>query len=202
MEPPPRSPTPTPPPRHPYHRLHPHPLPPRPESLEGMVPPPLSISKRSRTHSPPNFNAVHVAVFDIPHYAPPSTAGSSPPPSPTWSRSSRSSRSCTSTPASSAPSSPTSRPRALTYSSSPSPSSSSSSSSSFSSPSPTPSHWRTPWAPAPRRALRRKTSPRLETLRSLRAKDSDACLQRIYDQQTSAYLLGNIFPRLDAVWED
>jgi hypothetical protein len=30
-------------------------------------------------------------------------------------------------------------------------------------------------------------------LRGLRAKESDACLQRVYDQRTSAYLNGSMF---------
>ncbi|KAF1963525.1 hypothetical protein CC80DRAFT_541457 [Byssothecium circinans] len=42
----------------------------------------------------------------------------------------------------------------------------------------------------PKRALRRKTSPRKETLRSLRIKESEACLQRVYDQRLDAYLNG------------
>ncbi|KAF1809036.1 hypothetical protein P152DRAFT_174261 [Eremomyces bilateralis CBS 781.70] len=37
-------------------------------------------------------------------------------------------------------------------------------------------------------ALRRKISPRGETLRALRAKESDDCLQRAYEKQTLAYL--------------
>ncbi|EDU41270.1 Mating-C domain containing protein [Pyrenophora tritici-repentis] len=40
----------------------------------------------------------------------------------------------------------------------------------------------------PRNKLRRKDSPRFETLRTLRAKESDACLERVYGQRTSAYL--------------
>jgi hypothetical protein len=51
-------------------------------------------------------------------------------------------------------------------------------------------------APRPTRPLRRKVSPTHETLRSLRAKESDACLQRVYDEQVSAYLSGALFPRL------
>lgn len=77
-----------------------------------------------------------------------------------------------STPATSPPSSPNSRPRSLTYSSPP----------------PT---WLAPLVapePMPRQSLRRKKSPRKETLRSIRAKESDACLQRVYDQRLSGYL--------------
>jgi hypothetical protein len=44
-------------------------------------------------------------------------------------------------------------------------------------------------------ALRRKPSPKRDTLRALRAKDSDASLQRIYESQTSAYLDGRLFGR-------
>ncbi|KAH7091119.1 hypothetical protein FB567DRAFT_265595 [Paraphoma chrysanthemicola] len=39
-----------------------------------------------------------------------------------------------------------------------------------------------------RPALRHKMTPRRETLRSLRAKESDACLQKMYDRQLSSYL--------------
>lgn len=56
-------------------------------------------------------------------------------------------------------------------------------------PSPTPE-------PQTRRPLRRKVSPTHETLRSLRAKESDACLQRVYDEQVSAYLSGALFSRV------
>ncbi|KAF2631751.1 hypothetical protein BU25DRAFT_195979 [Macroventuria anomochaeta] len=58
--------------------------------------------------------------------------------------------------------------------------------------------WYTPVStpePQPRRPLRRKVSPTHETLRSLRAKESDACLQRVYDEQVSAYISGALFPR-------
>lgn len=52
------------------------------------------------------------------------------------------------------------------------------------------------WGSVPRSPthfLRRKPSPKRESLRALRAKDSDACLQRIYEQQTLAYLEGTMF---------
>jgi hypothetical protein len=42
--------------------------------------------------------------------------------------------------------------------------------------------------PTPRPMLKRKKTPRRESLRSLRAKDSDASLQKMYDQRTSVYL--------------
>jgi hypothetical protein len=45
----------------------------------------------------------------------------------------------------------------------------------------------------PRRSLRRRKLPTDESLRSLRAKQSDACLQRMYDEQTLAYLNGTMF---------
>lgn len=83
-----------------------------------------------------------------------------------------------STPATSAPSSPSTRTRSLTYT--------------FPS-----SAWigvLTAPDPVPRHSLRRKRSPRKESLRSLRAKDSEACLQKVYDQRTSAYLEGSMFP--------
>ncbi|KAF2807736.1 uncharacterized protein BDZ99DRAFT_522354 [Mytilinidion resinicola] len=41
--------------------------------------------------------------------------------------------------------------------------------------------------------LRRKPSPKQLSLRALRAKESDACLQRIYERQTMAYLDGTVF---------
>jgi hypothetical protein len=50
----------------------------------------------------------------------------------------------------------------------------------------------------PRRSLRRRKPPTDESLRSLRAKQSDACLQRMYDEQTSAYLNGTMFTRARA----
>jgi hypothetical protein len=53
----------------------------------------------------------------------------------------------------------------------------------------------------PRHLLRRKKSPRKDTLRGLRAKESDACLQRIYDSRTSAYLDGFVFPGIKTVLE-
>lgn len=62
--------------------------------------------------------------------------------------------------------------------------------------------------PRPQRPLRRRVSPTHETLRSIRAKESDACLQRVYDEQVSAYLSGALFSRvqmksdLDALQED
>lgn len=62
--------------------------------------------------------------------------------------------------------------------------------------------------PRPRRPLRRRVSPTHETLRSIRAKESDACLQRAYDEQVSAYLSGALFSRvqvksdLDVLQED
>ncbi|KAJ4984695.1 hypothetical protein SVAN01_09809 [Stagonosporopsis vannaccii] len=47
----------------------------------------------------------------------------------------------------------------------------------------------------PRRPLRRRVSPTHDTLRNLRAKESDACLQRVCDEQVSAYLSGTLFSR-------
>lgn len=49
--------------------------------------------------------------------------------------------------------------------------------------------------PQPRRPLRRRVSPTHDTLRSLRAKESDACLQRVCDEQVDAYLSGTLFSR-------
>lgn len=93
---------------------------------------------------------------------------STPPASPSsgWDHSSQTS---------SPPNSPSSRPRSLSCISS---------TSSF-----------IEWGSSPMHALRRKPSPKRDTLRALRAKDSDASLQRIYENQTSAYLNGNLFGR-------
>jgi hypothetical protein len=58
--------------------------------------------------------------------------------------------------------------------------------------------WYTPIStpePQLRRPLRRKVSPTHDTLRNLRAKESDACLQKVYDEQVSAYLSGALFTR-------
>ncbi|USP75151.1 hypothetical protein yc1106_02425 [Curvularia clavata] len=55
-----------------------------------------------------------------------------------------------------------------------------------------PAYWTIATSPSPvyipRQKLRRKDSPRFDNLRTLRAKESDACLERIYDQRTSAYM--------------
>lgn len=62
--------------------------------------------------------------------------------------------------------------------------------------------------PPPRRSLRRRVSPTHDTLRNLRAKESDACLQKVCEEQVSAYLSGTLFSRertrtgLGAVEED
>jgi hypothetical protein len=58
--------------------------------------------------------------------------------------------------------------------------------------------WYTPISspePQPRRPLRRKVSPTNDTLRNLRAKQSDACLQRVCDEQVLAYLSDTLFPQ-------
>ena len=71
--------------------------------------------------------------------------------------------------------------------------------------------WYTPIStpePQPRQSLRRRVSPTHDTLRSIRAKESDACLQRMYDEQVSAYLSGALFlrdkmkPELELLEED
>ncbi|KAH6644059.1 hypothetical protein C7974DRAFT_13451 [Boeremia exigua] len=49
--------------------------------------------------------------------------------------------------------------------------------------------------PQPRRILRRRVSPTHDTLRGLRAKESDACLQKICDEQVAAYLSGSLWSR-------
>jgi hypothetical protein len=69
----------------------------------------------------------------------------------------------------------------------------------------TPSCWTGAPSPSPiyspRHLLRRKKSPRRDNLRNLRAKDSEACLQRVYDQRTSAYLDSFTFPQINTVLE-
>ncbi|KAL1636629.1 hypothetical protein SLS58_009754 [Diplodia intermedia] len=46
---------------------------------------------------------------------------------------------------------------------------------------------------APARTLRRKFSPRNESLREIRARDSEICLQRVYEREVMMYLDGSIF---------
>lgn len=100
-------------------------------------------------------------------------------------RSISSSISSTSTPLSSAPTSPHSQRRSLELT--------------CRSPS---TVWHTPISSPepqpPRRPLRRRFSPTHDTLRNLRAKESDACLQRICEEQVFAYLSGTLFPQEEA----
>ncbi|KAF1848587.1 uncharacterized protein K460DRAFT_415126 [Cucurbitaria berberidis CBS 394.84] len=119
--------------------------------------------------------ALHVSTMEIP--SPMSSDTRSSPASSICSSDASVSSSPPSTPSTSAPSSPASRTRSLTYSS-------------------PPSAWFIPPVapdPTPKQSLRRRRSPRQETLRSLRAKESDACLQRMCDQRVSAYLDGSMF---------
>ncbi|KAB2572453.1 uncharacterized protein LTHEOB_12660 [Lasiodiplodia theobromae] len=78
---------------------------------------------------------------------------------------------------------PLSPPRQRRGSTASSASISSSSSSSYSSSSP----------PTPGRMLRRQFSPRNESLREIRARDSEICLQRVYEREVMMYLDGSIF---------
>ncbi|KAF2106311.1 hypothetical protein BDV96DRAFT_336748 [Lophiotrema nucula] len=169
------SPTPPLPLRFPGRQINGHfdapPLPPLPESFSKLelVPPPL-FSKRTRRQ--PNAKPTNI---EIPPLPPP--VQSALPFSPASTRSTRSSNSRTfSSPASSAPSSPGSR-------------------TTFSHPSsPMPIYWaEIRFDPVPRHKLKRKLSPKNETLRALRAKDSEACLQKKYEEQTCAYLNGMLF---------
>jgi len=158
------SPTPPLPTRNPHHHVLP-PISPSPASVE-LIPPPL-FSKRTRLAP----DAIHVTVVEI---SSPVSSSNPIPPYPSSLRSSESWESEDSV--SSLPSSPMSLSRSFSYSSSPT------------------SSWATfTWTPSRPHTLRRKPSPRRETLRSLRAKESDACLQRIYDRQTIAYLDGKMF---------
>jgi len=43
------------------------------------------------------------------------------------------------------------------------------------------------------RSLRHTASPRRDSLRQLRIKESEACLQQVYERQTLAYLDGSMF---------
>lgn len=52
-----------------------------------------------------------------------------------------------------------------------------------------------PEPPSQRRTLRRRVSPTHDTLRNLRAIDSEICLQRAYEEQVLAYLNGALPPR-------
>lgn len=196
MEPFTASPTPELPERNPDHRFHPLPsLPPLPDSQDtvNLIPPPLFSTFIKRTPPPPPVR-IHATLMEDPYRTIAMfNADSSAPSSPTSTRSSRSrSPSQTSTPATSVPSSPTSQARSLSYA-----------------PSPVPSCWAAiSWVPEQKHSLRRKRSPKKDTLRGLRAKESDACLQRIYDQQTLSYLDGSVFSkakpgsRLGVVFED
>jgi len=163
-------------------------LPPIPDSPStvGLVPQPLfSRSRRRRTFIAPD--AIRVAVLEIPAHPYPNTQSTSPssssssPSSPGSSPKSASSRPEWS-PSSSPDSSPTSRPRSL--------SSYSATSSSFSTASAW-DCWAAPVTPA-MPTLRRKPSPKMATLRALRAKESDACLQRICGSGVDAYLEGRL----------
>ncbi|OCK79192.1 hypothetical protein K432DRAFT_383295 [Lepidopterella palustris CBS 459.81] len=161
------------------HHNSSHPLPPLPPLLPSALshttelsPPPL-FTRRIRRLPP---GAIRVTVLDISGpshpYSPSGSSTGSSPPSPAfkWGSTSPTFNSTASPTSTSPPSSPWS------------PSSPSSSSTS-------PSTWGRP----PPHFLRRKPSPKRESLRALRAKESEACLQRIYERQTRAYLDGTLF---------
>lgn len=136
-----------------------------PLPLIPSTPPPLRIAPRFQSNRwAYHPDAICVVVLDVNELLRPSTPVS---------------------PGASSPSSPSSLPRW----GSTSPTWSYASSTRSKSPS-------SAWGSAPRSPthfLRRKPSPKRESLRALRAKDSDACLQRIYEQQTLAYLEGTMF---------
>ncbi|XPS74320.1 hypothetical protein M3J09_006439 [Ascochyta lentis] len=184
--------------RAPTNYYYDKPLPPLPSygaySIETeFVPKPLFSRP---TVLPPTRAAYAVVEPSSPIYIPSiSSASISRTPSLRSSRRSiSSSNTSVSTPLSSAPSSPCSQRRSLTLT--------------CSSPSVV---WYTPIPspePQPKRPLRRKVSPTHDTLRGLRAKESDACLQRVCEEQVSAYLNGALFSRvrmrsdLDVLEED
>lgn len=159
-----------------------------------LVPEPLFSRP---TMLPPTRAAYAVVKPQSPIYIPSiSSASVSRTPSPRSSRRSISSSiSSMSTPLSSAPTSPYSQRRSLEL---PCKSPSTVWYTPISSPEPQP----------PRRPLRRRVSPTHDTLRNLRAKESDACLQRVCEEQVSAYLSGTLFPQeraqtgLEVVEED
>lgn len=72
----------------------------------------------------------------------------------------------------------------------------------YSFPPPDVCNWGNEWEPsqAPKPRLRRTKTPKKETLRDLRARGSDACLQRVYEQQLALYLNGALFSRTK--WKD
>ena len=157
-----------------------------PELTPSLIPAPL-FSKRKRLPS----RILHVTVHDLSALPSPTHSISNAPSSPSTSFHS-STFSANSSPSSSAPSSPSNRPRALTYSR----------------PEPDVAYWDSvmQWRPhvgrMPRRCLRRKPSPKEESLRSLRVKDSEACLQRVYDERLEAYLNGDVFHELGGLVEE
>jgi hypothetical protein len=168
--------TPTPPPlplrsSHRYSRFRPLSLVVDVPNASDLIPLPLFSGRSKRLPQLPP-TVISVVVFD-PTY--PSHSHSSPTrslPSPhftRWPSSASNTSSSSSISASSTRGSLSSLTRSLSYA-----------------PSPTPSIWGST-SPPP---LRRKASPKLETLRSLRAKESDACLQEIYQRQTLAYVQG------------
>ncbi|KAF2000559.1 hypothetical protein P154DRAFT_197725 [Amniculicola lignicola CBS 123094] len=185
----PSTPPPALPPRNPRHHARP-----TSECLldaADLVPPPLFA--RRRRHPLSSIPVPSLAIPDLP--AP--SHGAEYPSSPDSFKSARSSiSSIAASPTSTAPSSPSSFQPSFSRTGS---STVSSSSPSYSAPPilPLPYSYysRFAWDPIPHHELRRKKSPKQETLRSLRAKESEACLQRMYNQQTLAYLDGSIFAR-------
>jgi hypothetical protein len=175
--------TPSPTPPLPIRR---HPLLP-PVQISGntaeLIPAPL-FSQRKRLPS----RVLHVTVHDLSFE--PSSPPSDPPSSSTTSLLSSTS-SGISSPPTSVPNSLSNRPRALTYSYAESEGVQWE----------TGLEWRAHAESMPRRCLRRKPSPKKESLRSLRVKDSEACLQRVYDKRLEAYLNGDIFHVLGGIEE-
>lgn len=153
-----------------------------PNSSARMTPKPL-FSKR--TGLPPM--RIHVQVHDSGYTSHPSSAQSSGPSSPSASCRSFASYASSASSAStvSGPGSVSNTPRSRGCSFPPA----------------DVCNWDNEWDlshnPNPR--LRRTKTPKRETLRELRAKASEACLQRAYEQQVELYLNGALFPR--AKWK-
>lgn len=168
--------------RAPTNHYYDKPLPPVPYSdafdIEvELVPKPLFSRP---TVLPPTSAAYAVVEPQSPIYVP-SASMSRTPSLRSTRRSINSSISSMSSPLSSAPTSPYSQRRPLELT--------------CTSPS---TKWYTPICTPedqPRRPLRRRVSPIHDTLRNLRAKESDACLQRVCGEQVSAYLSGTLFSR-------
>ena len=168
-------------PRHRYAQWNAHPM--VSENLDDLVPRPLFSERAGRRPT-----RIYVEVQDLHSLLGPSSSQLSIPSSPTASF-----RSFTSYASSESSISTVSGPRSLSRTPKPQ---------SYPFPPPDVCNWGNDGdpSPAPTPKLRRIKSPKKETLRDLRAKGSDVCLQRVYEQQLELYLQGALFPRQK--WKD